>query len=146
MADRAQSLGEFVRYKTTLPGDGKLSEFAILLVASHFNCQAEWSIHEPIARAKGVGDESIDAIRNGEKPFDLTREETALYNFVTQLLKEHFVSTAVFAETLACFGEQTTVELTTLVGYYTMVAMTLNVFEVAVPPNLPPLLPNAPTF
>ena len=146
MADRAQALGEFVRYGTSLPREGKLSEFAILLVARHFDCQAEWSIHEPIALQKGVAAQTIEAIRNRQRPLDLPREEAALYAFVTQMLKEHFVTTELFAETLACFGEQALVELTTLVGYYTLVAMTLNVFEVALPRTLPPLLTNCPTF
>lgn len=146
MADRAQALGEFVRYHTSLPGDGRLSELAILLVARHFNCQAEWSIHEPIALAKGVEPKTVDAIRKGEPPLDLSRDEAAVHRFVTQMLKEHFVSADVFDETLTCFGEQAIVELTTLVGYYTLVAMTLNVFEVALPPDMPPLLTNCPTF
>jgi 4-carboxymuconolactone decarboxylase len=146
MADRAQSLGEFVRYKTSLPGDGMLSELAILLVARHFSCQAEWSIHEPIALAKGVAPATIDAIRNGKTPVALSRHEAAIYTFVSQLLKDHFVRDDAFAETLDCFGEQATVELTTLVGYYALVAMTLNVFEVALPPDLPPRLINCPTF
>jgi 4-carboxymuconolactone decarboxylase len=146
MADRAQSLGEFVRYNTALRGGGRLSELAILLVARHFRCQAEWSIHEPIALAKGVAPQTIDAIRNEQIPLGLTRDEAALYAFVSQTLNEHFVSDVVFSEALACFGEQAVVELTMLVGYYTLVAMTLNVFEVALPPALPPRLTNCPTF
>jgi 4-carboxymuconolactone decarboxylase len=146
MADRAQALGEFARYHTSLPGEGRLSELAILLVARHFDCQVEWSLHEPIARAKGLDQLIIDAIRNRTAPPPLTPDEAAVYDFVTQLLNDHFVSADVFAAALACFGQQTLVELTTLVGYYTLVAMTLNVFEVALPPASPPRLTNCPTF
>jgi 4-carboxymuconolactone decarboxylase len=146
MADRAQALGEFARYHTSLPGAGRLSELAILLVARHYDCQVEWSLHEPIARARGLDAPIIDAIRHRAAPAALAREEAAIYAFVTQLLNARFVSDDIFAEAIACFGQQSVVELTTLVGYYSLVAMTLNVFEVALPPAAPPLLTDCPTF
>ena len=145
-ADRAQHLGEFVRYQTSLPGEGRLSELAILLVARHHCCQAEWSIHEPIALSKGLEVHIIDAVRHGQRPAQMAREDAALYDFVTQLLADHFVSTQTFDEALARFGEQTLVELTLLVGYYSLVAMTLNAFQVAVPSAIAPGLPDCPSF
>ena len=74
MADRAQSLGEFVRYRTSL--EPRLSELAILVTARIWDCQVEWSLHEPFAVESGLSEDIIDAIRHGQDPhFGLDDEQ-----------------------------------------------------------------------
>jgi 4-carboxymuconolactone decarboxylase len=146
MANRAQALGEYVRYHTVLPGEGRLSEMAILMVGRYHDCQVEWSIHEPIARAKGLDSALIDALRNGQIPAKMAEDEAALYHFVAQLLNKHVVDAATFAEARTYLGEQGLVDLTALVGYYSFVCMTLNAFEVDLPPHVEPDLPGAPIY
>ena len=144
LADRAQSLGEFVRYRTAL--EPRLSELAILVVARAWDCQVEWSIHEGFARESGLAQDAIDAVRSGNRPDSGNGDELAVYDFVQELLRDRFVSEATFGRAVGLLGEKGVVELTGLIGYYAMVAMTLNAFQVCLPEGHDPLLTDCPTF
>ena len=144
LADRAQRLGAFVRYQTVL--DPRLSELAILVTARFWDCQVEWSTHEGVALESGLGKDVIDAVRTREAPEFRNPDEKAVYDFATQLLRERFVEDRTFNAVLEQVGTQGVIELTALFGYYTLVAMTLNVFQVEAPPDLEPLLPDCPEF
>jgi len=128
LADHAQRLGAFCRYGTGLPL--RLSELAILLTASWWQSQAEWQIHEPIARQAGLADEVIDALRRGVEPPLLRADERLVYRLGQELYGTRRVSEALYAETITAFGEPAVVELVGILGYYALVAMTLNVFAV----------------
>lgn len=128
LAERAQRLGEVVRYHTSLPP--RLSEFAILITAHHLNCHLEWAIHEPIARQAGVSQEIVEALQRGERPNLATAEEAALYDYSRELLETKFVSDATYERAIQVFGQKTVVELTILLGYYTLGAYTLNAFRI----------------
>jgi 4-carboxymuconolactone decarboxylase len=128
LAERAQRLGEAVRYHTSLPP--RLSEFAILITAHHLDCQLEWTIHEPIARQAGVPHDVVEALQKGERPSFATEEEAALYDYCCELLETKFVSDATYERAIQLFGQKTVVELTILQGYYTLVAYTLNAFRI----------------
>jgi 4-carboxymuconolactone decarboxylase len=142
-ADRAQRLGEFVRYRTVL--GPRLSELAILIVARHHNCQVEWTLHEPFARGAGLDQNVIEAIRDGRGPAFQREDERALHAFCAELLANHAVRDGTFQTAVAHVGSQGIVELTGLVGYYALVAMTLNAFRVPLPEGTAPLLTNCPT-
>jgi 4-carboxymuconolactone decarboxylase len=128
LAERAQRLGESVRYHTSLPR--RLSEFAILITAHHLDCHLEWAIHEPIARQAGVPHEVVEALRSGERPDFGTEEEVALYDYCREVLETKFVSDATYGRAIQVFEQKTVVELTILLGYYTLVAYTLNAFRI----------------
>jgi 4-carboxymuconolactone decarboxylase len=128
LADRAQRLGEFVRYETTL--SPRLSELAILVVARHWTCQYEWASHRDEAVKAGLAIRVIEAIAARQPPRLEKADEQAVFNFCVALTQTHVVSDAVYQETLAAIGERATVELVGLLGYYTLVAMTLNAFEI----------------
>lgn len=131
LADRAQRLGEYVRYKTSL--GPRLSELAILIVARHWTAQYEWYTHEGPAREAGLSDAVIAALA-GNQPLDFPRDdERKLYDFVSELQNWRAVSDDTYAEAIAAFGEAGVAELVCIVGYYTMAAMTLNVFQLPVP-------------
>jgi len=142
LADRAQSLGEFLRYQTRL--EPRLSELAILTLARFWDCQVEWSIHEGFARESGLEQKIIDALRASKAPAFDRRDEEAVYNFATELLRDRFVRESTFEFALAHLEKRGLVELTALLGYYAMVAMTLNAFQVSLPAGTSPLLPDAP--
>ncbi len=143
-ADRAQRLGEFVRYKTLF--ELRLSELAILVTARFWDCQVEWSLHEPFAVEGGLGADVIDAVRAGRVPDFQKPDEQAVYDFVTELLNNGSVADRTFNTLLDHAGNQGAVELTGLVGYYAMAAMTLNTFQVPLPEGVPALLSDCPTF
>lgn len=142
-ADRAQHLGEFVRYRTSL--DARLSELAILVTARHWNCQVEWSLHEPIARKVGLEDGVIAALAERREPPFRGPDERAVYQYTRELLADRFVSRQAFDAVIAHLGSRGAVELTGIAGYYSLVAMTLNAFEVPLPEGSDPLLYDCPT-
>jgi 4-carboxymuconolactone decarboxylase len=128
--DLAQKLGAFCRYRTTVPPH--LSEFTILVLARFWRSQYEFWIHAPIAEKAGVKAETIKAIRTG-RILKLTKDERAIYDFIAELHKTKRVSDKNYKRVHALFGDAGTVEFVGIVGYYTLVAMTLNVFRVPLP-------------
>ena len=93
----------------------------------------EWWAHARIGRREGVSDETIDAIRQGERPGLADPLERAVYDFTASLLEAGRVDAELYEATRARVGDGGLVELVTLAGYYTLVAFTLNAFEVPLP-------------
>lgn len=143
-ADRAQRLGEHVRYNTQL--DARLSELAILVTARAWDCQLEWTLHEPFAAEAGLAPELIEAIRLGQYPEFNREDEQTVYDYVAELVYNRFVQERTFATARDQLGEAGMVELTGLIGYYSMTAMTLNAFQVPLPSGAKPTLVDCPTF
>jgi len=131
LADRVQNLGAFVRYATSLPP--RLSELAILVTARRWSSPYEWHHHVREGLAGGVPAAEIEAIGRNERPDFDDDEAEALYDFVTELQDTQAVSDAAFARAKAAFGLQGIVDLIGILGHYTLMAMVLNVFEVAEP-------------
>jgi 4-carboxymuconolactone decarboxylase len=136
LAGRAAHLGEFVRYGTSLPP--AQSELAILIVARHWSCQYEWAIHAVEAAKAGVADEVIAAIAEHRRP-PLDGTAAVVFDVAGALVATGALPAAPFAAGEAALGRQGLVELVGLVGYYTMVAMTLNAFAVPTPDGAPRL-------
>jgi len=130
-AQHAQRLGAFCRYETGL--SKRLSELAILVTAARWHAQAEWQIHYPIAIDAGVSPAIAEALRAGEPPRFDDEDDELIFAFATELYENRRVSDRTFEAALSRFGRTTTVNLVGLLGYYTLVAMTLNVFEVTMP-------------
>ncbi|MCP8687389.1 carboxymuconolactone decarboxylase family protein [Marinobacterium sedimentorum] len=128
LADPAQALGAYCRYHTSMPL--RLSELAILVTASWWQSQAEWQIHEPIARRAGIVDPVIDALRLGSAPVFERADEQLVYQIGCTLYQTKRIDDALYHRAIAEFGEPALVELVGIFGYYALVAMTLNVFEV----------------
>ena len=111
----------------------RLLELMILVAARSATAQYAWFIHEPHALKFGIAPEIVQAIRERRAP-DFTREDERLvYDITTELNTTRTLSEASFQRGMAMFGEQVMVELVSAVGFYVMVAMTLNAFAVSVP-------------
>lgn len=139
LADRWQALGELLRYDTTLPP--RLSELAILVTARACNSPFEWYAHCQEAHKAGVQPAIIEALLSGRLPHDLQPDDALVVDFARELNVSRSVSERTYANALERFGERTIVELTALVGYYTMVAMTLNAHEIPLPDGVEPPFP-----
>jgi 4-carboxymuconolactone decarboxylase len=136
LADKWQALGALLRYDTSLPL--RLSELAILVTGRACSSPFEWYAHRKEAEAAGIEQPIIEALLAQQVPPGLTPQETALHRYVVELNRHNSVSDATYEEALKQFGERTVVELTALVGYYTMVAMTLNCHEIPLPDGVQP--------
>jgi 4-carboxymuconolactone decarboxylase len=135
LAERAQRLGEFARYETSL--SGKLSELAILVVARHWTSQFEWSVHKEEALKAGIALTVIENIANRREPYFESETEHAVYEFSVALNETHSVPEALYLRTVDAVGERGVVELVGILGYYTLISMTLNTFEIEPPDGRP---------
>jgi 4-carboxymuconolactone decarboxylase len=141
MGDIAQRLGAYVRFESVLPAT--LRELAILCVARHWTAQYEWYAHRELALKAGLDPTIIDAIAADREPARLDADERAIYEFATELLSRKHVGDATFAAVHDRFGAQAVVDLIATLGYYGLVAMTLNVNRSALPAGATPLAPLA---
>ncbi len=138
LADRAQRLGEYARYGTCLPP--VLSELAILVVARTWGSEFEWLVHKPIALAAGVPADAVEAIRTGGTPALEDPAQSAVYDFCAALLGHHRVNDALYAGVVGALGEEGVIDLVGILGYYSLISMTINVFKVPVPEGEKPEL------
>lgn len=140
LADPAQQLGAFLRFESELPA--KLRELAILVTARATTAQYEWFAHRPLAEQAGLASAIIEAIRARTLPRFTDADEALTYDVATALNSTRTLDDALYGRALARFGARGMVEFVGLIGYYTMVAMTLNVFDAEVPDGVtPPLGP-----
>ena len=131
LADRLQKVGEYIRFNTSL--DKRINEMAILMTAQAWGSQYEWYAHAPLALKAGLDPSVVAAIGAGKKPEQMKDDEAIVWEFTTQLRRDHAVDDAIYAKALEKFGEQGIMDLIAVNGYYDVVSMTLNVARVAPP-------------
>jgi 4-carboxymuconolactone decarboxylase len=131
LADRLQKVGEYVRFNTSL--DKRLNEMAIIMTAQHWGAQYEWYAHAPLAIKAGLDPAIVAAIGSGRKPDNMKDDEAIVWEFNTQLRRDHSVDDAIYAKAVEKFGEPGVMDLVAVNGYYDVVSMTLNVAHVAPP-------------
>ncbi|MFT7599077.1 MAG: 4-carboxymuconolactone decarboxylase [Acidimicrobiales bacterium] len=136
---RIVELGEALRFSTEV--DNRLLELAVSTVGAHWRSNFEWYAHSALAIRAGVSEEAIAAIGRGEDPQQLPDDEQAVYNLTRGLLSSGRVSDEIYAAAHSHVGDQGMVELVQLVGYYCLVSLTLNTFQVDLPPGETPAWP-----
>jgi 4-carboxymuconolactone decarboxylase len=137
LADRVQRVGEYVRFKSSLPES--LNELAILVVARYWTAQYEWYAHRQLALKAGLDAKIADAIAEGKRPASMNEDEAAIYDFCKELHEKKSVGDAAYKAVLDRFGERGVVDLIGASGYYTMVSMILNVDRLPLPEGAIPL-------
>jgi 4-carboxymuconolactone decarboxylase len=125
------AIGETLRFRTRL--DRRLFELAILIIAVHWRSGHEWAAHSALARAEGLSDEVMDALREGRLPTFARKDEEIIYDFVSELVREQSVGDDAYAEAIALIGEEQMVELVNACGHYIALAAMLNAFDVHPP-------------
>lgn len=135
VGDAVQQVGAALRFATTM--SARTKEAVILLVASRRECVYEWMLHEDAAVAEGIDRAAISALRAAVRPAGLGRETDAALVIADRLLAAGALTDAEYARAIAEVGEVVLAELVWLVGYYSMLALALAVFE-------PPLGGEAP--
>jgi 4-carboxymuconolactone decarboxylase len=122
----------------------RLTEFAILFAARRWTNNWEFNAHSTAAAAAGVSKETIAALADGRRPDRLGEDEAIVYDFSTELQDNQSVSDATYTRALAKFGEPGIVEMASIQGYYTYLAMVMNAARVGSQPNTKPPLERFP--
>jgi 4-carboxymuconolactone decarboxylase len=125
---RIAHLGSYVRFGSGLTA--AVRECIILATARHMGSEFEWADHEPQARAAGVSAETIQSIRDGNLPVDGSNPERLVVQFVYQTLRDQNVTDTCFRSVQAEFGTVGTAEIAATIGFYSMLANILTVFNV----------------
>lgn len=131
-------LGEALRLKSSFPL--RLSELGILIAARGWDCDYIFNAHISHALKGGLGQEIIDAMAAGKRPVFDKADEEAVYDFGMELFDNGMISDKTYARALDLFGAPGVVELSALIGYYSMVAMTLLAHEMPLPEGVKPPL------
>lgn len=128
LADKAQQLGQFARFDSSL--EPRLSELAIMITGRFWTAQFEWAVHKGFALKAGLDEHVLDAIRDRRTPDFKRRDERVVYDFSRALHEHHKISDALYAEAVEVLGQRQVIDLVGILGYYTLISMTINAFEV----------------
>jgi 4-carboxymuconolactone decarboxylase len=128
---RLQHFGAYLRYDSAIPP--RLREMVILLTARHFRQDFEWVTHEGAARDAGVPQITIDAIRTGAVAVSLAADEATIVEFCDVLFDDGRVPDAIYARAVEVLGEPGVIDVVCAVGYYTTLALIMNVTRTALP-------------
>ncbi len=138
LAEQASKFGNYLRNDTSLATP--LQEIAILVTARPWTAQYEWSVHQRRALEAGVHEDVVEAIRDRRRPgFDDPVEEM-VYVVCSELYDTYALSDDTHDRAAELLGQQTLIELVAIAGFYSMIALTLNAFEVPIPEGGPPPL------
>jgi 4-carboxymuconolactone decarboxylase len=129
-----ERLGAAVRSTGSIPARAR--EIATLAVAVHMESDYEWLRHSQIARNLGVSDADLQLLRAAGQPDFPDPLERAVLRVTRILLAKSDLSDDEYEEAIAHLGEAGLVTLSTLVGYYRLLALQLRVFRVGLPVNL----------
>ena len=111
----------------------RLYELIVLTVVRHWSARYAWAAHEDAARAAGLANETIEAIRHRRAPDFKKDDERVVYETVIELLERKPLSGASYDRLLQTFGLDLAIEIMTIAGLYSMVATVLNGFDVPTP-------------
>ena len=139
---RVQKVGEYLRF--VCPIDKRLGEFAAIIGARAWSQQFEWWAHYRQALEAGLKREIADAVAEGRRPSGMAEDEEILYDTLTELINTKGLSDTTYARAVAKFGEEGLIDLVSVVGYYTLLAIVMNVARTGVPSGPPLPLPALP--
>ena len=105
-----------------------------MTVAREFEAVYVWGAQTGGARLLGVPEATITAIRENHSR-GVPTENAEILDFTRQLLREHRVDDATAGSLRKRLGDQGFVELTGAIGYYSVLAMTVNACELEAAPG-----------
>jgi 4-carboxymuconolactone decarboxylase len=141
LADRAQKVGEYIRFNSSLPA--RLNEFAILITAREWGSEYEWYAHHPPAVKGGLDPAIATALAENREPAGMKPDEAIVYRFCRELLETRQVSDETFRAATEALGERGVIDLVGVTGYYGLVSMILNVDRHPLPAGVAPVLKPA---
>jgi 4-carboxymuconolactone decarboxylase len=132
MAERVAHLGAYVRFEGDL--DMRVRVLAAMTVARELDAAYVWGAQTGSARRQGVAESTITAIRDKHSR-GVPAEDAQIIDFTRRLMREHRVDDATFAALRTRLGDKGVIELTGSIGYYAMLAMTVNACELETAPG-----------
>jgi 4-carboxymuconolactone decarboxylase len=129
LCDRVRRLGDYARWDASAPRD--LAELAVLVSAAHFAAWPEFDAHARFAEDSGIGADVIATLRDGGRPEFGDARRAAVHDLVAEYFATNRVAQPTFATALGAIGEAALVDVVAIAGYYAMVCMTVNVFEIS---------------
>ncbi|OJH43307.1 carboxymuconolactone decarboxylase family protein [Paracoccus sp. SM22M-07] len=128
LAARAQDLGRYCRYDSAL--DQTLSELAILVTGRVFGSEYEWQIHKDHALNAGLLPDVIEAIRLNLPPEFPNAEQQVVHDIARAAHETRDVDDDLYARGIQVLGEERMVDLVGILGYYTLISLTINIFRI----------------
>ena len=138
MAALVGEVGAYARFRSHIPDDAR--EIAIITTARELGCQYEFTHHVPIGLKAGVRDVVIEAITAGNTR-GLIPQESVYIDYTKQII-ERRVNDATYTAVEHLLGPKGAVEITAVVGYYTMLGLSMMALGVELEDGVEPLLPN----
>ena len=133
-SNRIRGMAGMLWTRTSL--DRGIVELAISITARFWRSNVEWAAHAPVAVQNGIAQEVIVSVMAEQRPDDAPAPQPLLYDICMALHVEHGLSEELYGQAVEAFGEQGLMEITAVIGCYTLVSMTLNTFEVPVAPGV----------
>ncbi|HUB57969.1 MAG TPA: 4-carboxymuconolactone decarboxylase [Mycobacterium sp.] len=110
-----------------------IHQLVILVTAAKFGARYEIYGHEYFAQRAGLAEQKIATIVAGERPADLTPDESVAYDMAAALNRGGPLAETTYRAVLTTFGDVALAEIVFLVGCFSMVGVTLNAFDASVP-------------
>ena len=127
LACRVADAGEYIRFGSRLPK--WTTELATLTACRMLDAEYPWTVHQPGARAAGVSEQAIAAVRDGSSTDGLAADEKLVIDYVRTIMRDHRIPSEMFAAMRERFGVQGVVDLASTVGLYGLLACVVNTFE-----------------
>jgi 4-carboxymuconolactone decarboxylase len=132
LSHRLRGLGGFLWERTSL--DRGMVELAISITGRFWEANVEWAAHAPRAVEYGIPQSVIDEVLAGKRPAG-EPECALMYDVCMTMHTQHKLPIELYRSAVAQWGERGLAEVMAVIGYYTLVSMTLNTFEVEVAPG-----------
>lgn len=133
LCEHVDGLAAYLRFECSLPV--RLRELAILVTARFWDAEYSWNAHAEKAIDAGISREAVLAIAEKQPVAFDNVEDQVFYDFLTQMLNEHFVTDETYAAALELFGPRGVTDAVACAGNFSMLAMCLNTFEVDLHPG-----------
>ncbi len=124
LESRIHRVGEYLRFECSLPKE--VIELVVLFTAARWKCHFEWAVHSEIGLKHGLANDTLDALHAGTRPSGMTEAQAAAWAVASEVHRSGECSDQTFDEASRLFGRQGVLELVTLCGYYSTLAMILN--------------------
>ena len=141
LVDRLGKVGEYLRFGSSLAP--KISEFVMLIVSRDWSNQFEWAVHAPLAVKNGIAQEAVDALAEGRRPTQMTRDEELAYDICEEITRTKSLCDTTYSRAANQFGEVGLIDLIAVYGYFVTVCALMNVAHTPPPAGggVAPILP-----